>query len=476
MGIEHAREARGPLEAAVRADAKCQKAQAGLGVVLSQTQEWGLSIPPLEAAMALEPTDEASLLVLVDSYTWTAGWRRLRGTNHRVRGIFVREIAGVSPKQPNMDQINPDNETPTIDFHYPFVSLKMHLAMAMRRSQHYHKKGIKEAKKEKIALSPQGTLQGQKAAGKVTGKLKVIYMSSKFRNHGLSHLVSSMFKHHDRTRFEIICVAIAKDDLGTPYRPRIKATVDHFIEADTLSQPRLAERLQEIQGHVLNDLDGLTRGHKPQALSLQPLPVQTNTMEYPGSIGAAYIQYMTTDILTGPPPIMREGYSEKASYMPWTYFANSYHHHFGKIEETSRRSGLVRPVEGAAVIASSFNQFYKMDPTTYRVWMNALRRSKAGYLWLIAYNVEGVRNLEKETSSHGLATERVIFSPTADKPVHLARIMAADFSVDTLKCNGLTTTTDTLFFSVPGITMPYHKMAERAAASIAKASLPYVIT
>jgi len=245
--------------------------------------------------------------------------------------------------------------------------------------------------------------------------------------------------------------------------------VDQFIEADTLSQPELALKLQSLGGHVLHDLDGLTRGHKPQALSLQPLGVQVNTMEYPGSIGAAYIQYMTTDRVTAPPHIMYEGYSEKASYMPWTYFANSYHHHFGKIEEIARKTTTVRPVSGDAVIVSSFNQFYKMDPSTYRVWMNAIRRTSSAYLWLIAYNIDGVRNLERETAGSGIKHNRVIFSETAEKPVHLARIMSADLSVDTLKCNGLTTTTDTLFFSVPGITMPVKKMAERAAASIATA-------
>ena len=40
--------------------------------------------------------------------------------------------------------------------------------------------------------------------------------------------------------------------------------------------------------------------------------LQVNTMEYPGTIGAPYIQYMTTDFLTAPPHIMREGYTEKA--------------------------------------------------------------------------------------------------------------------------------------------------------------------
>ena len=49
------------------------------------------------------------------------------------------------------------------------------------------------------------------------------------------------------------------------------------------------------------------------------------------------------------------------------------------------------------------------------------------------------------------------------------RCAAADFFVDTIKCNGLTTTTDTLWNGVPGITMPTLKMAARGGASIASA-------
>ena len=35
--------------------------------------------------------------------------------------------------------------------------------------------------------------------------------------------------------------------------------------------------------------------------------VQVNTQEYPGTLGAEYIQYMTTDRITAPPAIMLEG-------------------------------------------------------------------------------------------------------------------------------------------------------------------------
>jgi len=434
--------------------------------VLAQSQEFGASIVPLETARRLEPQDEASLLTLVDSYTWVALWRWISTTNEAVRRILHNELQGINPRQPDLIEATakPDNDTPTIDFHYPFVSLAMHMQMAMRRAAYYLRKGLKEAAKEGITVPLQGP-RAQRTAR--VQRIRVVYMSSKFRNHGLSHLVSSMFKAHDRSRFEIICVAIEPDDVGTPYRPRIKATVDQFLEMDHLSQPQMALALHRLQGHVLHDLDGLTRGHKPQALALQPVPVQVNTMEYPGTIGAPYIQYMTTDFLTAPPHIMREGYTEKASYMPWTYFVNSYQHHFGSIGQSTNQASAVRPVQGDSILVSSFNQFYKMDPSTYATWMNALRRTTGTYLWLIKYNEHGVAYLTRETAGHGLGHTRVIFSGTADKPVHLARIAAADLSVDTLRCNGITTTTDTLFFSVPGITMPIEKMSQRAAASIA---------
>jgi len=461
MGWQKASQARIPLETAVRVDPACQKAHAGLGAVLTQLQEFGPSLVPLEAAIRLDPEDEASFMLLADSRTWVASWHRQRKTNTKLLGIFENEANGIPPKSPEADKAKPDTDNPTIDFHYPMVTLAGHLRMARLRSAWYLRKALRKAEKEGIHLG-----QAPMPASPMN-KLKVVYMSSKFRNHGLSHLVSSMFKVHDRSRFHITVVATSPDDPGTPWRPRIKASVDRFIEADGLSDPKLALTLRELGGQVLHDLDGLTRGHKPEALALQPVPVQVNTMEYPGTIGAPYIQYITTDRIVGTPLIMAEGYTERASLMPWTYFANSYHHHFGEIEAATRKAETVRPVQEDSLLVSSFNQFYKMDPETYSVWMNGLRRSDVAYLWLLAYNPEGMGNLRLEGAGRGLHVSRIVFGETAEKATHLARITAADLSVDTLKCNGLTTTTDTMFFSVPGITMPREKMAARAAASIA---------
>lgn len=93
-----------------------------------------------------------------------------------------------------------------------------------------------------------------------------------------------------------------------------------------------------------------------------------NTQEYPGTIGAPYIQYMTTDYLTATPPIMHEGYfiiyftlsdiwyticsySEKAIYMPFTYFANSYRKHFKDIKPVTEQ------VKDKGSFASACNVF-----------------------------------------------------------------------------------------------------------------------
>lgn len=41
-------------------------------------------------------------------------------------------------------------------------------------------------------------------------------------------------------------------------------------------------------------------------------------------MGADYIDFMVTDTIASPPNAMEEGYTEKAIYMPHSYFLNDY--------------------------------------------------------------------------------------------------------------------------------------------------------
>ncbi len=47
-------------------------------------------------------------------------------------------------------------------------------------------------------------------------------------------------------------------------------------------------------------------------------------MGFCGSMGADYIDYIITDEISSPPEWIDKIYSEKAIYMPHSYFANDY--------------------------------------------------------------------------------------------------------------------------------------------------------
>lgn len=161
---------------------------------------------------------------------------------------------------------------------------------------------------------------------------------------------------------------------------------------------------------------------------------QVNTQEYPGTIGARYIQYMTTDRLTAPPNLMLEGWALQHYRCNGTWSGTAKRHYTcrGRIlrtaigtTSTSSNSQMSRQplltAKGAVTleirwfqlsfrIGCSWHlstryavsrptsrlawQFYKIDPPVFGTWSNALRRGGAVRdgavaLWLIAYNLKG---------------------------------------------------------------------------------------
>jgi len=72
---------------------------------------------------------------------------------------------------------------------------------------------------------------------------------------------------------------------------------------------------------------------------------------------------------------------------------------------------------------------------------------------------------------------RLIFSIGIRKELHLARLKLADLCLDTFNCNGMTTTSDSLWAGVPVITLKGNHFASRVSTSLLTAiGLPELIT
>jgi protein O-GlcNAc transferase len=100
-------------------------------------------------------------------------------------------------------------------------------------------------------------------------------------------------------------------------------------------------------------------------------------------------------------------------------------------------------------IFANFNNLYKLDPRTFNVWMNILKRVPDSILWILEFPKEAEDNLKKEATLRGIDPTRIIMSQRAEKHTHINRLFLADLSLDNPVTNGHTTTTDLLWSGTP---------------------------
>lgn len=54
---------------------------------------------------------------------------------------------------------------------------------------------------------------------------------------------------------------------------------------------------------------------------------------------------------------------------------------------------------------------YKIDPATYTVWMNILKRVPNSVLWILEYPIDAKENIFKEARARGVDESRIIMTP-----------------------------------------------------------------
>ncbi|EDQ87082.1 uncharacterized protein MONBRDRAFT_27585 [Monosiga brevicollis MX1] len=150
----------------------------------------------------------------------------------------------------------------------------------------------------------------------LSGRLRVGYVSSDFKDHPTSHLMQSIPGYHNREQFEIFCYSLAPDD-GSIYRRKIEAEVEHFVDLSGIPDHAIAaDRIYHDGIHILINLNGYTKGARTEIFALRPAPIQAMWLGYPGSSGADFMDYIITDEQTSPPEHWRDAYSEHFVYMP----------------------------------------------------------------------------------------------------------------------------------------------------------------
>merc|ERR1711874_233463 len=118
-----------------------------------------------------------------------------------------------------------------------------------------------------------------------------------------------------------------------------------------------------------------------------------------------------------------------------------------------------------AIVYCNFNQLYKIDPPTLKMWVNILNEVPKAVLWLLRFPQVGETNILVAAQQMGCRNGAIVFSNVAAKEEHVRRGQLADVCLDTPLCNGHTTGMDVLWAGTPMVTLPGETLASRVASS-----------
>ena len=319
--------------------------------------------------------------------------------------------------------------------------------------------------------SPNDRLSLRRKPTQKPNRLRIGYFSADFHNHATLYLMARLFEAHDSTKFEIYAYSFGPDDNGK-MRQRLVKAVDVFRDVREISDKDISWLAQKDKLDIAVDLKGYTQHGRPGIFYYRAAPIQISYLGYPGTTGAAAMDYIIADKVVIPKQF-ETAYSESIIHLPHSYQVNDNTRVISASTPTKSEIGL--PENG--FIFCCFNSNYKISPSEFNIWMRLLTEVKGSVLWLLRSNQWAERNLRVEAENRGISATRLVFAEPIPQAEHLARLKLADLFIDTFNVNAHTTASDALWAGLPVITKLGNGFPARVAGSLLTAiDLPELIT
>jgi predicted O-linked N-acetylglucosamine transferase (SPINDLY family) len=299
-------------------------------------------------------------------------------------------------------------------------------------------------------------------------RLRIAYVSADFGEHPVTYLLAGMLEHHDRTSFETYAFSLGK---GTgPWRERVIAGVEHFIDVSDMRDTAIATLMRDHQIDIAIDLNGYTEGCRTHIFAERVAPVQLQYIGFLGTMGVSFIDYIVADAVIIPPE-QYDAYAEKIVSLP------SFQMNDDRRQASDRaftRAELGLPEDG--FVFCCFNHNFKITPDVFDAWMRILGRVPGSVLWLYAKAPAAIRNLRAEAGRRGIEPDRLVFASNIPLEDHLARQALAGLFLDTHPYNAGATASNALGAGLPVLTRMGRSFAARMGGSLLHAvGLPELI-
>src|SRR6516225_38562 len=198
-------------------------------------------------------------------------------------------------------------------------------------------------------------------------RIRVAYLSADFRNHAVAYLVTGLFEHHDKSRFEITGISFGPAEDST-LRRRLESAFEHFIDAKDKTDEDIANLIRHHEIGIAVDLMGHTQNSRLGILARRPAPIQVQYIGYAGTLGTDFIDYILADS-TIVPEERRPFFTEQVVWLPDSYLVSDDRRAISPHTPTRHECGLPED----AFVFCSFNNSYKITPMIFELWMRVLR-------------------------------------------------------------------------------------------------------
>jgi protein O-GlcNAc transferase len=291
-------------------------------------------------------------------------------------------------------------------------------------------------------------------------RLRVGYVSPDFRTHVVMQCFLPLLSNHNHENVEIFCYAnVPRPDATTEI---LRGHADAWRDIVRMTDEEVADMIRQDRIDILVDLAGHTAGNRLLVFAYQPAPIQITYQGYPATSGLTAMTHRMTDAFADPPGMTESFHSEQMIRLPragWSW-------------RQPKDSPDLAPMPALAtghVTFGSFNHFAKINPPLLKLWAEILHAAPKSRLQINGSSLgyESVRRRVLEIMHNlGIESHRLDLRPPAPEGEYYPRYNQTDIALDTYPYHGTTTTFDTLWMSVPMITLAGPSHISRVGVSL----------
>lgn len=323
---------------------------------------------------------------------------------------------------------------------------------------------IQQVAARRLWNEPAGSAAAKPPARTNTGALNIGWLSDDFGDHAGSYQLARFIEQHDPSKVRLLGYNIGVP-IPSDIRFKLRHAFDDFKSFRELSEQRAVDIMRKDELDLLVCSVRFGASWRPGLLLRRPAPVVVSYLGHPGTLGHACVDYILADNHLIKPG--EESFYDEAVVRlplasrcilpapPPTAGAGSRSDH-----------GL----KDDAFVFCNFSTTDAIGPDTFTAWMQILKDTPNGQLWLgeARHSVRVV--LRQEATARGIDADRLVFGSLTTRDLHLARLLHADLYLDTLTYQDASPVHDALSAGLPVLTQPGNSFSARSGAGLVAAA------